>query len=443
MIHKYFMNGYFIVIDVNSGAIHAVEEIVYDILDYYKTDNVVEMLKNKYDVNELNLVLNEVKALEKQGLLFSPDIYEEMAENLHKREPVIKALCMHIAHDCNLKCTYCFAGEGEYKGARSLMSAEVGKKAIDFILANSGNRRNLEIDFFGGEPLMNFDVVKEIVAYGREKEASFGKNIRFTLTTNGLLLDDEKIEYINEVMDNVVLSIDGRKHINDKMRPNISGGGSYDIITPKFKKLAETRKDKPFYFRGTFTRENLDFSKDILHLADLGFSQISVEPVVSDPGLPYSLQDSDYDKICAEYEELAVIMTKRKDFNFFHFMIDLTGGPCATKRLVGCGAGSEYLAITPEGELYPCHQFVGDKNFQLGTIDEGIVNHDLYKDFEGINVYSKEDCKNCFGKFYCSGGCAANGYLNKGDIKANYDLGCKLQLKRIECAIMLKVANEV
>lgn len=448
MVHKYNMNGYFIVIDSNSGSIHVVDEIVYDILDFYENnqlDFIQKELSHKYDKDKIDTCYKEIKELENQDLLFSKDIYKNMVQDLNDRNPVVKALCLHIAHDCNLKCEYCFAEEGEYKGKRSLMSLDVGKRSIDFILKNSGKRRNLEIDFFGGEPLMNFEVVKGIVEYGRLKEKEYNKNIRFTLTTNGLLLNDEKLEYINKTMDNVVLSIDGRKDINDKMRKCIGDKSSYDIIVPKFQKLADSRNQANYYVRGTFTRENLDFSEDVLHLAELGFKQISVEPVVADEKAWYALRQEDVTKICNEYEKLAKDMLKGKeegkDFNFFHFMIDLTGGPCAAKRLVGCGAGTEYLAVTPEGELYPCHQFVGMDEFKMGTVIEGVTNLDKYGEFQNSNIYAKEDCKNCWGKFYCSGGCAANAYSNHGNILSTYKVGCDLQLKRTECAIMMKVAE--
>lgn len=448
MIHKYNMNGYFIVIDTNSGSIHVVDEIVYDILDFYennKLDFIQKKLNHKYDIDKINICYKEITELKNQDLLFSKDIYENMVNNLNERNPVVKALCLHIAHDCNLKCAYCFAEEGEYKGKRSLMSLEVGKRSIDFILNNSGKRRNLEIDFFGGEPLMNFEVVKGIVEYGRLKEKEYNKNIRFTLTTNGILLDDQKLEYINKTMDNVVLSIDGRKNINDKMRKCYGDKSSYDIIVPKFKKLAEIRNQTNYYVRGTFTRENLDFSEDVFHLANLGFKQISVEPVVADENTWYGIRQEDVAKICDEYEKLAkdILKVKKngKGFNFFHFMIDLSGGPCASKRLVGCGAGTEYLAVTPEGELYPCHQFVGMDEFKMGNVIEGVTNINKYNEFKNNNIYAKDDCKNCWGKFYCSGGCAANAYSNHGNILSTYKIGCKLQLKRTECAIMMKVAE--
>ena len=357
----------------------------------------------------------------------------------------IFALCLHIAHDCNLACRYCFAEEGEYHGRRALMSFEVGKKALDFLVANSGNRVNLEVDFFGGEPLMNWDVVKQLVEYGRSLEKPNNKKFRFTLTTNGILLNDEILEFVNKEMGNIVLSIDGRKEINDKMRPFRGGQGSYDIIVPKFQKVAESRDQMNYYVRGTFTHNNLDFSKDVLHLADLGFKQISVEPVVAQPTDDYAIREEDIPILKEEYDKLAVEMIKRKKegkaFNFFHFMIDLQGGPCVAKRLSGCGSGTEYLAVTPWGDLYPCHQFVGNEKFLMGNVDTGVVRDDIRDEFKCCNVYAKDKCKKCFAKFYCSGGCAANSYNFHGNINDAYDIGCELQRKRIECAIMLKAAE--
>lgn len=450
MIHKYSMNGLFIVLDVNSGAVHVVDEIVYDILDFYKElplDEIISRLKDKYSADAVKEAYGEIKELENEKLLYTEDIYKEVIPLIERRDPVVKALCLHIAHDCNLKCKYCFAEEGEYHGKRELMSLEVGKKAIDFLIKASGKRKNLEVDFFGGEPLMNFDVVKGIVEYARSIEKEKGKNFRFTITTNGILLNDDIMEYINENMHNVVLSIDGRKEVNDRMRPRAGGQGSYDNIVPKFQKLAESRNQTDYYVRGTFTRHNLDFGKDVLHLADLGFKQISVEPVVADPSEDYAIQEEDLPVIFEEYERLAKDIIKRRKegkwFNFFHFMIDLTGGPCVTKRLVGCGSGTEYLAVTPTGDLYPCHQFVGQEQFKMGTVDTGVVNTDIRKDFEQCNVYNKPVCQDCWAKFYCSGGCVANSYNSHGDLITPYEIGCEMQKKRIECAIMIKaVENE-
>jgi len=448
VVHQYKNNGYNILLDVNSGSVHVVDDIVYDIIALYKEksrEEIISQLSEKYSESELNEAYDEIVQLENEGVLFTKDSYKDYVFDFKKRPTVVKALCLHIAHDCNLACRYCFAGEGEYQGDKSLMSFEVGKKALDFLIANSGKRRNLEVDFFGGEPLMNFDVVKKLVEYGREQEKIHDKNFRFTLTTNGLLLNDDIMEFANKEMDNVVLSIDGRKEIHDMMRPSKNNKGSYDIIVPKFIKFANSRNQKKYYVRGTFTHNNLDFSKDVLHLADLGFEQISMEPVVSLPDEPYAIKEEDVDIICEEYDKLAKEMIKRRKdgkwFNFFHFMIDLSGGPCVAKRLSGCGSGTEYLAVTPWGDLYPCHQFVGDEKFLLGNVDEGIKRGDLVDEFKSCNVYAKEKCSECFARFYCSGGCAANSYKFHGKINDAYDIGCKLQKKRVECAIMLKAAE--
>ena len=449
MIHRYKNNGYNIVLDVNSGSVRVVDELVYDIiglLDQGKQENEIqEELKNTYKEDDIRTACKEIQELKDAGMLFTEDIYRNAIEHFKERETVVKALCLHIAHDCNLACRYCFAEEGEYHGRRAMMSYEVGKKALDFLIANSGSRRNLEVDFFGGEPLMNWDVVKKLVEYGREQEKLHNKNFRFTLTTNGVLLNDEIMEFANKEMANVVLSIDGRKEVHDFMRPFRKGAGSYDLVVPKFQKFAESRGEKSYYARGTFTRHNLDFAEDVLHLADLGFDQISVEPVVADEKEEYALQWEDVPKICEEYDKLAKEMIKRKKegrgFNFFHFMIDLTGGPCVYKRLSGCGSGTEYLAVTPWGDLYPCHQFVGEEKFLMGNVWDGVKRTDICKEFKDCNVYAKEKCQNCFAKFYCSGGCAANSYNFHGAINDVYELGCELQRKRVECAIMLKAAE--
>ena len=447
MLHKFSMNGINILMDILSGAVHAVDDVAYDIADIYPDEGVdvlCERFSDKYSREQIEEAVGELEELKEAGLLYTEDEYEQVLEQVKNRAPVVKALCLHVAHDCNLKCKYCFAEEGEYHGKRSLMSTEVGKKAIDFIIANSGNRRNLEVDFFGGEPLMNFEVVKEIVEYGREQEKLHGKNFRFTITTNGVLLDDEKQKYINENMHNVVLSLDGRKEINDFMRPRAGGQGSYDLIVPKFQKLADSRNQTDYYVRGTFTHHNLDFSKDIFHFADdLGFKQVSVEPVVADSTEDYAIQEEDLETIYKEYEKIAEELyirhkTGEKDFNFFHFMVDLTGGPCVAKRLSGCGSGTEYMAVSPEGDLYPCHQFVGQPEFKLGTVFEGIKNNEIREEFANCNVYTKPDCKKCWAKFYCSGGCMANASHYAGSIRGTYDIGCKLQRKRLECAIMIK-----
>ena len=449
MVHQYKNNGYDIVLDVNSGAIHVVDDVTYDVIALYEghtREEIVNSLRERYPETEVEEALDEVQMLVDNEELFTKDTYENYIMDFKKRPTVVKALCLHIAHDCNLACQYCFAEEGEYHGRRALMSFEVGKKALDFLIANSGNRRNLEVDFFGGEPLMNWQVVKDLVAYGREQEKLHDKKFRFTLTTNGVLLNDEVMEFCNREMGNVVLSIDGRKEVHDKMRPFRKGAGSYDLIVPKFQQFAESSHQDKYYVRGTFTHYNLDFSEDVLHLADLGFKQISVEPVVAEPKEPYAIREEDLPKLFEEYDKLAVEMIRRhksgEDFNFFHFMIDLEGGPCVAKRLSGCGSGTEYLAVTPWGDFYPCHQFVGNEKFLLGNVDEGILNTDIRDEFKCCNVYAKEKCRKCFARFYCSGGCAANAYNFSGDICGAYDIGCELQKKRIECAIMIKAAEE-
>ena len=449
MIHQYKSNGYAIVLDVNSGSVHVVDDIVYDciaLLDQgCSKGEVTEKLSASYSKEDLKTALEEIQELTDQGMLFTEDIYENAIEHFKERPTVVKALCLHIAHDCNLACKYCFAEEGEYHGRRALMSYEVGKKALDFLIANSGSRRNLEVDFFGGEPLMNWQVVKDLVKYGREQEKLHDKKFRFTLTTNGVLLNDEVMEFANKEMGNVVLSIDGRKEVHDHMRPFRNGKGSYDMIVPKFQQFAESRNQDKYYVRGTFTHYNLDFADDVLHLADLGFKQISVEPVVAEDSEEYALREEDLPKLFEEYDKLAAEMVERKkagkDFNFFHFMIDLEGGPCVAKRLSGCGSGTEYLAVTPWGDFYPCHQFVGNEEFLMGNVWDGVKRTDIRDEFKCCNVYAKEKCRKCFAKFYCSGGCAANSYHFHGHINDAYDIGCELQKKRIECAIMIKAAE--
>ncbi|MBR6770173.1 MAG: thioether cross-link-forming SCIFF peptide maturase [Lachnospiraceae bacterium] len=455
MIHQYKNNGYNIVLDVNSGSVHIVDDVVYDLLQIaeknggegMESEQLIEQaekLKLDYSSEEIQEAVEEIQALKEAGMLYAPDVYADYIGEFKQRDTVVKALCLHIAHDCNLACQYCFAEEGEYHGRRAMMSLETGKKAFDFLVAHSGNRMNLEVDFFGGEPLMNWQVVKELVAYGRSLEEPYHKKFRFTLTTNGVLLNDEIIEFLNREMSNVVLSLDGRKEVNDRMRPHRGGQGSYEEIVPKFQKLAESRGQMNYYVRGTFTRNNLDFAKDVMHLADLGFEQISVEPVVAEETEEYALRPEDLAGLLAEYDKLAVALLERrktgKPVNFFHFMIDLEGGPCVAKRLSGCGSGTEYLAVTPWGDLYPCHQFVGKEEFLMGNVEEGIVRSDISGEFKVCNVYAKEKCKSCFAKFYCSGGCAANSYNFHGDINDTYDLGCELQKKRVECAIMMKAA---
>lgn len=447
MIHKFSMNGYNIVLDVNGGAVHVLDDVAYDLLDFYKEkskEEILEILKSKYQEEKINEAYEEILNLEKEGLLYTEDTYQYHPSFVHI-EPVVKALCLNVAHDCNLKCKYCFAAQGDFGGEKELMSFEVGKAAIDYLIANSGSRKNLEIDFFGGEPLMNFEVVKQLVDYGRSVEKDYNKNIRFTITTNGVLLNDEIIDYINENMHNVVLSLDGRKEVNDNMRPTLNDKGSYDITLPRFKKLVEKRaKDKYYYIRGTFTRDNLDFSKDVMHFADLGFKLTSVEPVVGDESNPYALREEDLPRIFEEYEKFAVEYADRQlqgdGFKFFHFMIDLNQGPCVIKRITGCGAGNEYLSVTPNGDIYPCHQFVGNEEFKMANIfDEEIVLPENLKNmFREAHVYTKEECKQCWNKFYCSGGCHANAINFNNDISKPYELGCEMQRKRTECSIMIQ-----
>ena len=460
MIHQYKNNGFNIVMDVNSGSVHVVDPVVYDAIEILaelagdmagarplsesEKAAVREKLSGAYECPEIDEALEDIQLLIDREELFTADLYKDYVLDFKKRKTVVKALCLHIAHDCNLACRYCFAEEGEYHGRRALMSFEVGKKALDFLIANSGNRRNLEVDFFGGEPLMNWDVVKQLVDYGRSKEEEYNKKFRFTLTTNGVLLNDEVMEFCNREMGNVVLSLDGRPEVNDKMRPFRNGKGSYELIVPKFQKFADSRNQNNYYVRGTFTRENLDFSQDVIHFADLGFKQMSIEPVVASPEEPYAIREEDLPKIMEEYDKLAVEYIKRqkegRGFNFFHFMLDLNQGPCVAKRLSGCGSGTEYLAVTPWGDLYPCHQFVGEEKFLLGNVDDGITNTEVRDEFKLCNVYAKDKCRDCFARFYCSGGCAANSYNFHGSILDAYDIGCEMQKKRIECAIMIKAA---
>lgn len=445
MIHQFKFGQSNIVMDIHSGSIHLLDEVAYALVEDAETlskEALVSKYKDTFSVSEIEEAYEEIISLKEEGMLYTEDKYEQLVPAFLKREPVVKALCLHVAHDCNLACKYCFAGEGEYHGPRGLMSLDVAKKAVDFIIKHSGHRKNLEVDFFGGEPLMNWDVVKETVTYARQREKECGKNFRFTMTTNGILLDDEKIDYLNENMYNVVLSLDGRKAVNDKMRPTPNGKGSYDVILPKFKKLAEKRGDKQYYMRGTFTHHNLDFAEDVKHVIEEGFNEVSVEPVVAPSTADYAIKEEDIPVICAEYEKLANYLLAQekagKHIKFFHFMIDLEGGPCIHKRLAGCGSGTEYLAVTPEGELYPCHQFVGIPEFKVGSVDEGITSTEVRCTFEKCNVYSKPECKSCWAKFFCSGGCAANSYNFHGNIHSTYEIGCELQRKRIECAIGMK-----
>lgn len=453
MIHQYKMGGYNIVLDPNSGSVHSVDEVAYDIIGMYEnhtpeeiTKEIVERYGEKEGVTPEDVaeVLEDIETLKKEGKLFSEDTYKNLAIDFKNRPTVIKAMCLHIAHDCNLACKYCFAGEGEYCGDRSLMSFEVGKQAFDFLIANSGTRKNLEVDFFGGEPLMNFEVVKQLVAYAREQEKIHNKNFRFTLTTNGVLLDEEVMDFANKEMYNVVLSLDGRKETNDRMRVSRNGKGSYDLILPKFKEMVKRRGDKEYYIRGTYTHYNTDFTKDILHMADLGFTKLAMEPVVASPDAPYALREEDLPVLFDQYEKLAAEMVRRekngKGFTFFHYMIDLEGGPCIAKRIAGCGVGTEYVAVTPWGDLYPCHQFVGDENYLLGNVFDGITNEEVRSRFKMCNIYTRPQCNDCFARLYCSGGCSANSYHATGSIEGIYELGCKLHRKRVECAIMMKVA---
>ncbi|HIR85718.1 MAG TPA: thioether cross-link-forming SCIFF peptide maturase [Candidatus Limivicinus faecipullorum] len=455
MVHQYKLNGYNIVLDSCSGSIHSVDEAAYDIIAMYKEkspEEIVRELLEKYahrsDVTEEELYacIADVAALEKAGKLFTPDNFASMAGAFKERSgDVVKALCLHVAHTCNLNCSYCFASQGKYHGERALMSFEVGKRALDFLIENSGRRTNLEVDFFGGEPLMNWDVVKQLVEYARTQEEPHHKKFRFTLTTNGMLIDDEVIDFANREMSNVVLSLDGRKEIHDALRVDYAGNGSYDRIVPKFQKLVKARGGKNYYMRGTFTHANPDFTKDLFHMADLGFTELSMEPVVCAPGDSAALTPEDIEIVKQQYELLAVDMLRRekegKPITFYHYMLDLTGGPCIYKRISGCGSGTEYMAVTPWGDLYPCHQFVGEEKYKLGNIWDGVTNTALREEFRSCNAYARPDCKDCWAKLYCSGGCAANAYHATGSIRGVYEAGCELFKKRIECAIMMKVAE--
>lgn len=451
-IHQYKNNGYNIVIDINSGSIHSVDEVAYDIIEMVsqkKEDKeIVDAITAKYsDITEKDVIetLEDVETLTKEGKLFSDDIFEDFAPAFKKKQSVLKAICLHVAHDCNMDCGYCFAGKGEYQGEKGLMSFETGKKAIDFLIENSPGRKNLEVDFFGGEPLLNWDVCKKLVEYARSIEKEHNKNFRFTLTTNGLLVNDDVIEFSNKEMSNVVLSLDGQKCVNDKMRKTKNGQGTYDLIIEKFKKFADSRDQKDYYMRGTYTKYNLDFADDLIHMADLGFKELSMEPVVAPETADYALTDADLPRLKENYDRLAKEMIKRREegneFNFYHYSIDLTGGPCISKRISGCGVGTEYVAITPSGEIYPCHQFVGEEEFLLGTLDEGITKASVCVQFANCNIYSHKECKDCFAKLYCSGGCAANAVHTTGSVNGVYEFSCELHRKRIECAIMMKVSQ--
>lgn len=448
MIHKFKLFGENIVLDVNSGAVHVFDDLAFELLDLFggcERQEIVDRLSGKYAPAEITEALDELEALKNSGQLFTEDIYEDLLPSWD-REPVVKALCLHIAHDCNLRCRYCFASTGDFGSGRSIMPAGIGKKAIDFLIKASGKRRNLEVDFFGGEPLLNFGAVREIVRYAEEKGREAGKNFRFTLTTNALLLNEEHKAFLNEHMGNVVLSIDGREEVNDRMRFRADGTGTYSAILPKIIDLAESRGQDRYYVRGTFTRANLDFSADVLHLADLGFKQISVEPVVAARDSGFDLREEDLPALFEEYEKLAAEYVKRhkegNGFNFFHFMLDLAQGPCVAKRLKGCGSGHEYLAVTPEGDLYPCHQFVGMEDFKMGNVNnENEINADIRNLFKNSTVYTKEDCRTCWAKFYCSGGCAANAFQFNGSLDKPYKVGCELEKKRVECALWAKVCE--
>ncbi|MBQ9781320.1 MAG: thioether cross-link-forming SCIFF peptide maturase [Clostridia bacterium] len=457
MIHQYKLGGYNVVLDVCSGAVHVVDEVAYDIIEMFEThekDEIIAAMNEKYgnreDITSADIeeCYAQVVSLKDAGKLFAPDTFEPMAGHLKaKTSGVIKALCLHIAHTCNLNCSYCFASQGKYHGDRAVMSFEVGKRALDFLIENSGSRHNLEVDFFGGEPLMNFQVVKDLVAYARSIEKEKGKNFRFTLTTNGMLIDDDVIEFANRECHNVVLSLDGRKEIHDRFRVDYAGHGSFDRIVPKFQKLVESRGGKGYYMRGTFTHANPDFLKDIQVMLDLGFNELSMEPVVCAPGDPAELTDEDRAIVMDQYEKLAMLVLEKdkegKPFTFYHYMIDLTGGPCIYKRISGCGSGTEYMAVTPWGDLYPCHQFVGEEKFKLGDIWKGVDNLDIQEEFASCNVYARPECRDCWARLYCSGGCAANAYHATGSVKGVYEHGCELFKKRMECAIMVAIARQL
>ncbi|MBQ6582291.1 MAG: thioether cross-link-forming SCIFF peptide maturase [Mogibacterium sp.] len=453
MIHQYKLAGYNIVIDPNSGAVHSVDEPAYDAIALYpdhKQEEITEILRGRYpELSEADCgeLLTEIRELEKAGQLYSRDPYEEFAGDLKIRQSVLKALCLHVAHGCNMDCRYCFAGKGDYSGKSGIMPLETGKAALDFLVRESGSRRHLEVDFFGGEPLLNWEVCKELVRYGRELEQRHDKVFNFTLTTNGVLVDDEVIEFSNREMGNVVLSLDGRKETHDRMRHTHAGGGTYDSIVGKFQRFAESRGQEKYYIRGTYTAYNKDFAADVIHMADLGFRETSIEPVVSAPDADYALHEEDLPVLKEQYEKLALEMLERNrrgdGFHFYHYSVDLTGGPCIYKRVAGCGVGTEYLAVTPSGDLYPCHQFVGDDEMKVGNVWDGITEEAVIDIFRnGNNVYTRDACRDCFAKFYCAGGCAANNFHSNGDINKVYTFGCELHRKRIECALMLKVAED-
>lgn len=448
MVHTFRQNGYNVALDSVSGSVHCVDDVAFDVINAYENasrDEIIRTVSSKHNVSEQDVIecLEDVDGLKAEGLLFAEDTFRPDVEKLAKRDTVIKALCLHVAHTCNLNCEYCFAAQGKYHGERALMSFEVGKRALDFLVENSGTRHNLEVDFFGGEPLMNFDVVKRLVEYARSIENEKGKHFRFTLTTNGMLIDDDVIDFANREMDNVVLSLDGRREVNDRFRKTAGGQGSFDVIVPKFQKFVKARGDKSYYMRGTFTHFNPDFTKDIQTMLDLGFNELSMEPVVCPPADAYALTEEDKQTVLKEYEKLAVMMLERekqgKPFTFYHYMLDLEGGPCIYKRISGCGSGTEYLAVTPTGELYPCHQFVGNKDYLMGDIWQGVTRTDTRDKFKRCNAYSRKECDDCWARLYCSGGCAANAYNATGDINGVYSYGCELFKKRIECAIALQI----
>ena len=455
MIHQYKLGGYNIVLDICSGSVHVVDEVAYDMIEMFESNSreeIIAKIMEKYAGNtevtepEVEDCYDQIVELKNSGKLFAPDTFEPMAGALkRKTSNVVKALCLHVAHTCNLNCAYCFASQGKYHGERAIMSLDVAKRALDFLIENSGSRRNLEVDFFGGEPLMNFDMLKELVAYARSIEKEHNKNFRFTLTTNGVLIDDDVIEFANKEMSNVVLSLDGRKEVHDRYRVDYAGNGSWEKIVPKFQKLVEARGHKDYYMRGTFTHANPDFLEDIKQMLDLGFTELSMEPVVCAEGDPAELTQEDLPIVLEQYEKLAELMIERdkegRPFTFYHYMIDLQGGPCIYKRISGCGSGTEYMAVTPWGDLYPCHQFVGDEKFCLGNIWDGVKNTEIQKEFAGCNVYAREECRDCWARLYCSGGCAANAYHATGSVKGVYKYGCELFRKRMECAIMVAVSR--
>ncbi len=457
MIHQYKLNNCNIVLDVCSGAVHVVDDVAYDIIEIFEDknkDEIISFICEKYKDNsditkqDIEECYEQIVALKDEGVLFAPDTFEPMAGDLkEKTSGVIKALCLHVSHTCNLNCSYCFASQGKYNGERAIMSFETGKRALDFLIENSGTRKNLEVDFFGGEPLMNWQVVKDLVEYARKIEKEKNKNFRFTLTTNGVLIDDDVIEFSNREMSNVVLSLDGRKEVHDRFRVDYAGNGSWEKIVPKFQKFVEKRGNRDYYMRGTFTHNNVDFLKDIEKMLELGFTELSMEPVVCAPGDEGELTKEDLPVLFEQYEKLAELMIKRKKegrpFTFYHYMIDLSGGPCIYKRISGCGSGTEYMAVTPWGDLYPCHQFVGDEKFKLGNIWDGVDNKEIQDEFKSCNVYEREECRTCWARLYCSGGCAANAYHSTGSIRGIYKYGCELFKKRMECAIMVAALNEL